>query len=394
MLNRGIVNTFGVFQEYYQTSLLASHSASEISWIGTFQAFLLVALSLVVGPIFDRGYFRWLITVGTLLTVFGIMMTSLAEEYWQVFLAQGLCVGLGTGLLFLPSVAIVSTYFTTKRAFAIGLVAAGGSIGSVIYPIVFHRLQPRIGFPWAMRVLGFIALGTLLISIATLRSRLPPAQKSRAMLDFKAFSNVPFCLFSIGLFLAFAGLYVPIFYIIIYAQRHVRIGNDLSFYMLAILNGASVFGRIIPGLLADKYGALEMTATFTIASAIMAYVGQVVNSLAGLVVFAVIYGFLSGAVVSLPSAVVAKLAPNIGIVGTWMGMSFCFAAAGILVGSPIAGTIINVEQNYFAGGFTFSGSLIAGAGLCFAVAWAITNVDKIRMRRGQKKGRAPISSGG
>jgi len=370
------VNTFGVFQTYYESALLESHNASEISWIGTFQAFLLVAFSLVAGPIFDRGHFRSLVIVGTFLTVFGMMMTSLATQYWQVFLAQGFCVGLGTGCLFLPSVALVATYFTTKRALAISIVAAGGSLGSVIYPIVFHRLQPWIGFPWATRVLGFIILGTLIISITVMKTQLPPAKKSRAMLDLAAFKNAPFSLFSIGLFLSFVGLYVPIFYVIIYAQVHVHADTDLSFYLLAILNAASIFGRIIPGLLADRFGALEMIVTCTVAAAVFAYIGIVINSLGGLIVWTIFYGFWSGAVVSLPRAVVASLAPNMQLVGTWMGISFCFAAMGVLIGNPIAGTIINVPQNQFTGGFIFAGSVVIAAGVLFSVTKGIKIIEK------------------
>lgn len=304
-------------------------------------------------------------------------MLSLARKYWEVFLAQALCTGLGTSFLFLPSVAIVATYFTKKRGLAIGVVASGGSIGSVIYPIVFERLQPRIGFPWVTRVIGFISLATLLVSIATLRARLPPAKKARSLLDLPAFKSPPFTLFSVGLFLSFAGLYVPIFYIISWAQEHARIEATLSFYMLAVLNGTSVFGRIIPGILADRFGGLElMIATCTIAG-ILAFVAIIIDNLGGVVVFAILYGFVSGALVSLPNAVIATLAPNIALIGTWMGMSFCFAATGILIGNPIAGTIIDVPERRFAGGFIFSGSLIFAAAASFAIAkWSRDTKDK------------------
>ena len=298
-------------------------------------------------------------------------MLSLATEYWQVFLAQGVCVGLGLGCIFLPSVALVATYFTTKRALAIGIVAAGGSIGSVIYPIVFYRLLPRIGFPWATRVLAFIALATLTISISIMRTRLPPAKQARAIFDWSAFKNIPFSLFSLGLFLSFAGLYVPIFYIIIWAETHAHIDQDLSFYLLAILNSASAFGRIIPGILADRFGGLELIIICTLLSSVFAYIAIVIDTTAGLVVFAVLYGFVSGAVVSLPSAVVASLVPNMGLVGTWMGMSFVFAATGILIGNPIAGAIINVPENQFSGGFIFAGSVVMGAAICFIAAKVI-----------------------
>lgn len=129
---RGIVNTFGVYQAYYETAILASRTSSDISWIGTFQGFLLFLVGILTGPIFDRGYFRTLISVGTFLVVFGMMMTSLGKEYYQIFLSQGLCVGLGAGCLFVPSVAICATYFSTKRALATGITAAGGSIGRIL----------------------------------------------------------------------------------------------------------------------------------------------------------------------------------------------------------------------------------------------------------------------
>lgn len=127
--SRGLVNTYGVYQTYYQSTL--PQSSSEISWIGTFQGFLLVVIGVITGPIYDRGYFRSLLVLGTFLVVFGMVMTSLATEYYQLFLAQGLCVGLGAGCLFLPSVAVVATYFSTKRAVATGITAAGGSIGEL-----------------------------------------------------------------------------------------------------------------------------------------------------------------------------------------------------------------------------------------------------------------------
>lgn len=127
--HRGIVNTFGVFQTFYKSNLLSSQSASNISWIGGIQAFLLLVIGVATGPIYDAGYFRTLVFVGSFFTVFGMMMLSLCDAYWQVVLAQALCVGLGSGCLYIPSVAIVSTYFTTKKSFATGIAASGSSLG-------------------------------------------------------------------------------------------------------------------------------------------------------------------------------------------------------------------------------------------------------------------------
>ncbi|PQE32765.1 MFS monocarboxylate transporter protein [Rutstroemia sp. NJR-2017a WRK4] len=361
----GIVNTFGAYQAYYETDLLKSKSASEISWIGTFQGFLLIVFGIISGPFFDQGHHRALLIVGTFLVAFGMMMTSLATEYWQLFLAQGLVVGLGTGCLFLPSVAIVATYFSTKRALATGITAAGGSVGSVIYPIVFRKLQPKIGFPWATRVIAFIGLGTLTISILVMRTRVPHPKKSRSLVDMSAFGSGPFILFSIGLFLAFMGLYIPFFYIIVYAQNKIHLDGNLSFYLLSVLNGASVFGRILPGLLADKFGSLNVLISYSLGAAIVGYCWLAVHNLGGIVVFCIFYGFLSGAVVSLPSTVVASLVPELRLMGTWMGMCFCFAGLGFLIGNPIAGAIINIETNDFTGGLIFAATTVIAGSVAF-----------------------------
>lgn len=128
-VTRGIVNTFGAYQDYYESEILAHETPSAIFWVGTLQGFLLLITGFLTGPIFDRGHVRHLIFTGTFLVVFGMMMTSLCKSYYQIILAQGVCVGIGAGCLFIPSVAIMATYFSSKRAFMTGITNAGGSIG-------------------------------------------------------------------------------------------------------------------------------------------------------------------------------------------------------------------------------------------------------------------------
>jgi hypothetical protein len=104
--SRGVTNAFGVFEAFYSTGYLRT-DPSAISIVGAIQAFFLLGSGVIVGPLFDKGYFYQLLVVGSFLTVFGMMMTSLCTEYYQILLAQGLCVGFGSGCLFVPSVAIV-----------------------------------------------------------------------------------------------------------------------------------------------------------------------------------------------------------------------------------------------------------------------------------------------
>lgn len=47
----------------------------------------------------------------------------------QIFLSQGVCVGIGAGLLLTPSLAILAMYFEQRRAFVVGLAICGSSVG-------------------------------------------------------------------------------------------------------------------------------------------------------------------------------------------------------------------------------------------------------------------------
>jgi MFS family permease len=124
-----MVQTFGVFQGFYETNLLKSSTPSAISWIGSIQAFLVLFVGVVSGRALDAGYYHVLFAVGMLLQVCGMMLTSLSTKYYQVFLSQGVVVGIGSGVIFTCGVSIVGTYFATKRSFAMGLVASGSSVG-------------------------------------------------------------------------------------------------------------------------------------------------------------------------------------------------------------------------------------------------------------------------
>ena len=81
---RGIFNSFGAFQAFYQEHILSGTPASTISWIGSVEGALLLMGGLFTGPIFDLGFFRVLASFGSLIIVFGMMMLSLSTKYYQV----------------------------------------------------------------------------------------------------------------------------------------------------------------------------------------------------------------------------------------------------------------------------------------------------------------------
>jgi nitrate/nitrite transporter NarK len=61
-----------------------------------------------VGKIFDDYGPRSLLSIGTFLHVFGLMMVSISKKYYQILLSQAICSGIGASMVFYPSFTCVS----------------------------------------------------------------------------------------------------------------------------------------------------------------------------------------------------------------------------------------------------------------------------------------------
>jgi MFS family permease len=126
----GLLSAYGSYEKYYETIMLTSTSSTNIAWVGTLQGVILILGGVVTGPIFDRGYFRELLIIGTIITVLGVMMLSLAHSYYQVLLAQGVCVGIGSAILYVPSITMVASRFERRRALAVFFATSGTAVGT------------------------------------------------------------------------------------------------------------------------------------------------------------------------------------------------------------------------------------------------------------------------
>lgn len=361
----GILNAFGVFQTYYESGALFTASSSDISWVGAIQSYMVLMVGVFAGPIYDRGYLRALLLTGSFGIVFGHMMLSICKTYWEVLLAQGFCIGIGAGCLFVPCVAVLPTYFSTRLGLAVGLAAAGSSFGGIIYPIVLYKLIDQVGFGWSVRVMGFIALGTLLIPITVLKMRVK-APKARALIDWSAFTDVPYMVFTIATLIGFMGLYVILFYLSYYAEaRHIT-NTSMAFYLVPIFNAASCFGRVVPNALSDKTGPLNLIIPGSLITGVLCFCMLAVTSEAAIIVVAVLTGFTSGVFIALPPVCFVALTKDKTRIGTRIGMGFGIVGFGALAGGPGGGSILGqADPLNWTGLWTYGGVTICVAGLIY-----------------------------
>ena len=210
MMAWGYPSTFGVYQLHYRDTLKLPEA--QISWIGSLQVFLAFGMCTFSGRLADAGYVKSTFIVGSFLVVFGTFMTSLCTEYWQIFLAQGLCTGLGLGVIFMPPLSVINSYFLTRRSSALAISATGTGLGSVVFPAAIQYLIPRVGFPWAVRCAAFIALFISVVAVLMLRPQLRP-RRSGPIIEWDAFREGPYLLYILGAFLFFWALYFGFFYV-------------------------------------------------------------------------------------------------------------------------------------------------------------------------------------
>lgn len=184
-----------MFQTYYV--FYFHKTPSEVSWIGSLQFFVFFIVGPLVGRVFDAYGPLRLMAGGTLTLTFAMMMTSLCTEYWQAILAQGILVGLGSAMLFFPSLSSIASHFLKRRGLASGLGVTGSSVGGVIFPIALQRLIGEIGFGMSVRVSGFICLALGIAATACVRSRLPRRRPGK-WLDVSAFKEPKYAILTIG----------------------------------------------------------------------------------------------------------------------------------------------------------------------------------------------------
>ncbi|KAF7715038.1 Uncharacterized protein PECH_003507 [Penicillium ucsense] len=293
---RGGLNfAFGSFQSFYALTFIPSTTSSAISWIGTIQSWLLIAAGLISGPLFDMGFFRSMVVIGTFFSVLGFMMLSLSREYYAIFLSQGVTMGLGFGLLYVPTVALISRRFSQNRAVALGVATSGAPAGGIIYTLIFNQLIAGMGFAWTVRIMAFIMLALFVLAglLLALEANLvtnQSADQRRRLFDNRALRDLPFWSFTASNFLIYLGYITPYYYIPTFAQTQLHASRSAGSYILMGSQAASIVGRVLTTVFAHRFGSMISWVICCILSGILCLAWISADSILRFVLFVAFYG--------------------------------------------------------------------------------------------------------
>ncbi|PTB68436.1 putative translation releasing factor RF-1 [Trichoderma citrinoviride] len=343
----GYIISFGIFQPYYMQELHLEPSS--VSWIGSIQTCLLFVIGTFTGRAFDAGYYRLCLITGFIMQLVGIFTTSVATTYWQLFLSQGLCQGLGCGLVFAPTIANMTTYFSKKRTLALSAAACGGGTGGVIFPLIAQQLIPQVGFRWTVRAMGLVVLVCSVIIVLLVRTRLPP-RKAGPLVDWGAFKEMTYVLFAISMFFTLWATYFAYFYARAYSIDRLGGSQATSFNMLMIINAVGIPGRLIPAFLADRFfGAVNVFIPTILSAAICIFAWAGVNSVTGDYIWVIFFGYFGAGIQGMFPATTAGLTKDLSKSGVRIGMIFTIISVASLTGPPLAGKLVVVAHGSYIG---------------------------------------------
>ncbi|KAJ5619696.1 hypothetical protein N7510_003680 [Penicillium lagena] len=339
----GLLNSLGTLQAWTSTHQLKDYSESSVGWIfGAYTFFLFVG-----GAQF---------------------------EYYQIFLSFSVLGGISASTLFTPPVAAVGHWFNDKRGWATGVACTAGGIGGSVFPLIILFTAPRIGFAWSIRIIALLCAFFCSIACLTVRTRLPP-KKAAAFLDFKALMDVKYASASLGVFLVEFAVFVPITYITSYALS-VGFGDQMSYAVLIFLNVGAIFGRFLPGLVADRLGRFNVMTVNCLMCSLLTLIlwlsGDLVNadSLGILISYAVLFGFFSGAAISIAPVCISQVC-EIQDYGKRVGTTWTLVSLGTFIAIPIAGAIQQHNNGAYYGLIIFGGALYLASAVAFAVSRGI-----------------------
>ncbi|KAL1925061.1 uncharacterized protein VTP21DRAFT_4715 [Calcarisporiella thermophila] len=372
--NFGQTYCWGQYQDIYLTQEFKGEASTlAMSYIGTVATAFMFFIGPFLGPVLDLVGFRGSMVLGTILCTVSLLLASFNTALWQLYLTQGLLFGLGNALLFFPSVVLPTQWFKKYRGLATGISVSGSGIGGLCLNPLVRYLLATLGYRWSLRISAIISL--VLLSAATLlcRPRIPHKKSSakHKIIETRIITWRMGALFFFGVFASF-GYLLPFFMLPAYS-RTIGVDPNIAAILTGVMSGVNSLGRICIGSAADLFGRLNTMFWCTLISGVSTMVIWPFSKSLGLLVFYVImYGLSAGGFVSLFPVAVADLVEDPADLSSAVGMVYFSCFFGNLVGTPLAGAILDssgfIPLMEFAGGLTVLSSVF--------VLWLRLNTDR------------------
>ena len=374
----GLNSSYGVFLAHYlRTDTYPGATSLEFAFIGS----LSIACALLISPIATVAVGK----VGTKPTLFlgvaletaSLICASLAKKIWHLFLTQGILFGLGMGFIFVPSVAIVPQWFTTRRSLANGVAAAGSGLGGLVYSLASGAMIESLGVQWAYRILGIIVFVVNVICTILIKDRNKIIGSRQAPFDTALFKRTEYILLLGYGWFSMLGYVVLIFSLANYANS-IGLSSSHASLASAIFNLGQGLGRPFIGYFSDRTGRINMACLTTFMAATFVFAIWVpAKNLGVLLLFTVVGGAVGGTYWATVAPVTAEVV-GLRDVPAALNLTWLIIALPCAFSEPIALEIV-AGTNKYIGAQIFTGFMyiVAGLSLFILRGWKIEEVAAV-----------------
>ena len=303
------------------------------------------------GALSDRYGTRPVVLAGAVLLGLGLVLASHAATEMQFVFAYGLLVGVAAGSFFVPMMAAVSAWLPARTSLAVSLVSAGVGVAPMTVSPVAAWLLTQGDWRSAQLTIG-LAAWVLLIPAALFIRAAPRADtttqgaptSARPIGVGEALTSTPFIVLAATFFACCATHAGPIFHTISYALVcGIPTVAAVSIYSLEGLAGLG--GRVVFGLMGDRYGAKRVLIVGLFIQAFAAGSFVFANRLGEFYAVAAVFGFAYGGVMPL-YAVLARDYFGQQIMGTVLGAAAMVSSLGMAIGPWIGGMLFDSFGSY------------------------------------------------
>jgi len=371
----GLTGAWGVIQAALLSSTLKGSASSTTAFVGSLGITICVAFGLVAVRLMQLTGVRLAAIIGiTLLGVGTLASGFTTTNVAGLFQTYGVVLGAGDCLCYTASNVMPPQYFARRIGLANALIKLGGGLGATILSVSLNALIDRVGVAWMFRILGLVMLATGVPAAMAIKERTPP--RKTPILDLALFKNVPFIAIFIAGATATFTLFVPPFFLPLYA-RSIGLSDSVGAGLVAGFNACTTVGRFAAGPLCDRIGPLNtFVITMVLNAATILAVWSVSSTLPVLVIFIILNGIANGAFfTTLPTVVASMVDPSRAAVA--MSMSITGWTAGYLMGPPIAGYLLeatgaagidDIGATAYRGAIFYAGGLATFSSLFVIIA--------------------------
>jgi len=359
----GAAYSFAAFFSAFQAEFGAPRG--HVALVFSVAAFIWFAIGAPAGMLTDRFGPRRVTLAGALLIAASLWLASRAQSVGMLYATYSIGLGVGIGLVYVPSVGAVQPWFDRNRAAASGIAIAGIGAGNFAVPLLAAWLIEGLGWRAAYLALTFFSL--VLGGAAALTIRAKTAFHRHAALPGvtlgAALRTREFALLYVGMVFICIGVFVPTVHLSPYATD-LGYSDTQGVTLVSLIGLGSLLGRFTIGPFADRLGRRpSLFAMYVGLGALFLLWWLSGGAYAVLAVFAIAFGVLYGGCVALfPTIVMDLYGPRAisGIIG-WL---YTGAGIGTLLGPWLAGAAYDAFGAYEV-------PILAGAAFSFVAAVVI-----------------------